>query len=1279
MAIEFARMSIIKRSEMRNAIQVAAYRAREKLIDHRTDQVYDYSKKSDLVFQTILLPENADVIFSNREKLWNLAELAETRKDAQVAKEIMLALPKELPLDHLIELAERFAYDQFVQHGLAADIAIHHHDENPHAHIQVTTRRIIGKEFDRYKARDLNPSFAFGKIAGQDHWNKIWRVAQNHYFQEKGIDLIVDPNRLIPTIHEGRNRNPNTELIKINQERKLEAREITLIDPINIINQLSLTHTIFSHQDVAKLLHKTLDKTDDFKHLLIKVINHPSLIKLGLAEDGFERYITANAFKKEIKLEQDCIQLIKLHQHFVPEKLINNTLAKFQLNQGQADACRHVLSNGSLKVIVGRAGTGKTYTMKAVNSAFQECGYQTMGLALAGVAADGLKREADINSRTIASFKKLITQQPKYLTKKHVLIVDEASMIDLHDMAFIIKNIKRSGSKLIVLGDHGQAESIGAGSPFPTLLHSCGYIELNEIRRQKTEWMQKATLNFANGKTRLALKQYQQHGYLHFDNDEESAKEHLINDWFKHFKKQNIAHNIITAHQNKTITELNILARTKLIEQGYIEKGKSVFASKSIIHLCVNDRIIFLKNDSQLKVKNGHFATVTAINDNIITVQLDNGRFVTIDNNTFRQFDYGYAATIHKLQGVTKVNTFVYVDGWGWNRNLTYVAMSRHKHACHLYASKEIHKSENKLFHQLSRYGIKDAIVDFPLRFAIEAKLKHQTVFGQLFKKLNINADKIKDYWQWLFSYQHKKQIKNHKLDLYEIIKKRNKTKIVATYIDIDKQIKSIQQQIIQLGKNNFNATAKKLGVNKQLYNLYEQRNKLAFTIINQKENLEPAITRNNINITILEQQAFRHRVRIDKEIQSKKAKPSLAYQQKQESKFYDYQQVNHALMNRAEEFYSSHLGKPSIRNITDLRFGNKGSFAVQIGGNYKGLWKSFESDDRGNPIQFLLNPHHGLGMEFKQALAYGAEWAGLTDTQVCKNFVIEKSVAEISKEKKEQEREIKKRINTARYLASLSIPIKGTLAEKYLKVHRKIPVDINSPDLRFLPGNEKYPEPKLLAISRNEKSEITAVQTIALDKDTANKNKTTKQNKIVNGVRYHFLIHKGSSDKVIFAEGVETGLSVAYAMPEANIYAVCGSPALMKNIDYLLKHHKTDKLIIAADNDQKGSDSMRLLKDTFNYYEDKGIETYVIKPDKEDKSLKIDWNNVLINKGAESVKSSFIKKLKSKYYFNSNKIDVDKILINDSKLNKNHLNIECLFEKKEISNTKTIDIDFER
>ncbi|MER8880762.1 MobA/MobL family protein [Mesorhizobium sp. M0684] len=145
----------------------AAYNGREAIKAERTGEVFYFKNRGAPEHHEVLLPEGAPSELGSSDALWNAAEAMEKRKDAQLARELVLALPANQELDHddRVELARSFALEHFVSKGLAVQLDVHapHGAEsegeraNYHAHLLITTRRLGADGFAAKKARDLDP------------------------------------------------------------------------------------------------------------------------------------------------------------------------------------------------------------------------------------------------------------------------------------------------------------------------------------------------------------------------------------------------------------------------------------------------------------------------------------------------------------------------------------------------------------------------------------------------------------------------------------------------------------------------------------------------------------------------------------------------------------------------------------------------------------------------------------------------------------------------------------------------------------------------------------------------------------------------------------------------------------------------------------------------------------------------------------------------------------------------------------------------------------------
>ena len=141
MAIYHCTIKIIGRSSGRSAVACAAYRSGSQLYDEELQKNNDYTKKGGVVYSEIMLPENAPAEFSDREMLWNSVQQIEKASDAQLAREVEVALPRELTREQQIELLHGYIQENFINRGMAADYSIHDDGKgNPHAHIMLPTR-----------------------------------------------------------------------------------------------------------------------------------------------------------------------------------------------------------------------------------------------------------------------------------------------------------------------------------------------------------------------------------------------------------------------------------------------------------------------------------------------------------------------------------------------------------------------------------------------------------------------------------------------------------------------------------------------------------------------------------------------------------------------------------------------------------------------------------------------------------------------------------------------------------------------------------------------------------------------------------------------------------------------------------------------------------------------------------------------------------------------------------------------------------------------------------
>lgn len=198
MARYHSTVKTISRSAGRSATAAAAYRAGVSIIDNRTGEVHDYTRKGGVISSDLVVPDNAPEWATDRAAIWNAAEQAETRKNSTVAREFEVALPHELTPEDRKQLAVDFAAELVQRHGLVADVSIHApnddgDDRNHHAHILCTTRRLTPDGFAE-KTRELDDMKTGPQIVEQ--WRERWAEMGGDALERAGFKVEADRYRV---------------------------------------------------------------------------------------------------------------------------------------------------------------------------------------------------------------------------------------------------------------------------------------------------------------------------------------------------------------------------------------------------------------------------------------------------------------------------------------------------------------------------------------------------------------------------------------------------------------------------------------------------------------------------------------------------------------------------------------------------------------------------------------------------------------------------------------------------------------------------------------------------------------------------------------------------------------------------------------------------------------------------------------------------------------------------------------------------------------------------
>ena len=239
------------------------------------------------------------------------------------------------------------------------------------------------------------------------------------------------------------------------------------------------------------------------------------------------------------------------------------------------------------------------------------------------------------------------------------------------------------------------------------------------------------------------------------------------------------------------------------LEGVVFKQAKETFNIEDI-NLSCGERLLFKKKDHVIGVDNGDMATITAINEKRFTALLDNGKEVVIDKAVYQDFDYGYALTVHKSQGMSIDNAHVIVDSPYWDRFLSFVAMTRHKKALNLYASKEVLETKERLIETLSKAPVKDNVIDYPIDFAIRYGFEPDSIVGRAVTRIVGIKNKVTDALRFITNYSGYLEQKNIRTQFERRSELRKIAGDIANYLDAQQTTFKLKNQI----KKAFGSTA---------------------------------------------------------------------------------------------------------------------------------------------------------------------------------------------------------------------------------------------------------------------------------------------------------------------------------------------------------------------------------------------------------------------------------------------------------------------------------------
>lgn len=420
-----------------------------------------------------------------------------------------------------------------------------------------------------------------------------------------------------------------------------------------------------------------------------------------------------------------CVYLKKFYaaEEYICEKLklledknlsygindINRTIDSIELTEGikyapkQREAIALAINSGVM-VLTGGPGTGKTTVIKATIGIFERMGYK---IALAAPTGRAAKRMSEATSCEAKTIHRLLEMEyndglePKFikceknLLDENVIIVDEASMIDVLLAEALLKAIK-PGAKLILIGDFDQLPSVGAGNVLKDIIASERFnsVQLTEIFRQAEQSLIVTNAHAINsGKyPDLSIKSGD-FFFISRENDEMTANTvaQLCKTRLPKAYGADIIRRIQVITPSRKGNSGTELLNEKL--QAVLNPPSPDKKEKKLRHVVFRegDKVMQIKNNYNIEwhkddhegigIFNGDIGTVIEINPSgeYVTINFDD-RIATYDFTMMDEVEHGYAITVHKSQGSEYPVVIIPIYSYSnrlLTRNLLYTAVTR--------------------------------------------------------------------------------------------------------------------------------------------------------------------------------------------------------------------------------------------------------------------------------------------------------------------------------------------------------------------------------------------------------------------------------------------------------------------------------------------------------------------------------------------------------------------------------------------------------------------------
>ena len=495
------------------------------------------------------------------------------------------------------------------------------------------------------------------------------------------------------------------------------------LDPVKLFAELLRTQSFVTEGEVRQaLVSKGIAAPAP---MIAAIAAHPETIRLFDPEMKEEIGWTLRSIREQERATlARAISLAASGRHEVGTKFIRAVAREMTLDDEQVEAVRHVLDEGSLKILEGRAGTGKSHTLSAVRQAAERDGYEVIGLAPTNAVAQDLRDSGFRRATTLQSLLWYREHAPEHANAqvpgKSLVIVDEAAMLSTEHLDRLTRLAVETGAKLVLVGDDRQLASIERGGVFSDIRERIGSATLSAVRRQHQDWARQAARDFAEGRFREGLEAYEAHGLIHWQEDLEEARATLLERWSADTETSR-GKRFVFAYTNEEVRRLNDALQAIEITRGRVRDCITLETERGTLSVGVGDRIAFRGTWKPKGIYAGALATVASIEGTRMTVRSDRGREIVFDNREFTNIDLGYAGTIYRGQGKTLDQTYL-LHTHHWRDAASYVAMTRARAQTEVFVGRDQAPSLRALSAQMARQSSRGST----LRYQATAEKEQQ-------------------------------------------------------------------------------------------------------------------------------------------------------------------------------------------------------------------------------------------------------------------------------------------------------------------------------------------------------------------------------------------------------------------------------------------------------------------------------------------------------------------------------------------------------------------------